>query len=225
VFRCSGVLRSVPLVASIAILGTGCASSQEYLIRSDHFTVAVPRTWEVVRPAGPANGPAIVRVPASRESARGATTALDLYVYPWLERAPIAQPTQEAFQRLAADHELDLQAAGPPDHDHCDMLIDHLWLFGARQPVKHVETARGDHIIVAAGQTGGSLVALVGVVPATGASSCRNVMAMQDAMGSLREKLVGADPSDRAILPAPLFAPYPSGHPSPEVRPTNPVEW
>ena len=212
------------VAASIAIPSAGCAS-QEYLIRSDHFTVTVPRSWEVVRPAGPADGPAIVRVPASRESARGATTSLDLYVYPWLERSPIAQPTEEAFQRLVAGNELELQAAGPPDPNRCEMLIDHLWLFGARQPVKHVETARGDHIIVAAGQTRGSLVALVGVVPETGASSCRNVVAMQDAMGSLREKLVGADPSDRAMMPAPLFSPYPGGHPAPEVRPTNPVEW
>lgn len=222
-FRCSGVLGSVRLAASIAILGAGCASSQEYLIRSDHFTVTIPRSWQVVRPAGPAEGPAIVRVPASRVSG-GDGMPLDLYFYPWLERSPIAQPTQEALQRLVADNELDLKAAGPPDRNHCEGLIDRLWLFGALQPAMHVETASGAHVIVAAGQARGSLVAVVGVVPPS-ARMCDNVVAMQDAMGSLRQKLVGADPSDRVMVPAPHFAPYPAGRPAPElVQPTNPGE-
>jgi hypothetical protein len=186
------------------------------LIRSDHFTVAVPRSWELVRPAGPAEGPAIVHVPVSRVIG-GDGMPLDLYFYPWLERSPVAQPTQEAFRRLVADNELDLKAAGPPDRNHCEMLIDHLWLFGARQPAMHIETASGAHVILAAGQARGSLVAVVGVVPAS-ARVCDNVVAMQDAMGSLREKLVGADPSDRAMVPAPRFAPYPSSRAAPELQ-------
>jgi hypothetical protein len=31
------------------------------LDRSDHFTVGVPRSWEVVRPTGSGSGPAIAR--------------------------------------------------------------------------------------------------------------------------------------------------------------------
>jgi hypothetical protein len=99
-------------------------------------------------------------------------------------------------------------------------LIDRLWLFGALQPAMHVETASGAHVIVAAGQACGSLVAVVGVVPPS-ARLCDNVVAMQDAMASLRQRLVGADPSDHVTVPAPLFAPYPSGRPAPELRPTN----
>ena len=174
-----------------------------------------------MRPPGPADGPAIVRV--SRVSG-GDGVPLDLYFYPWLERSPIAHPTQEAFQRLVSDDELDLKAAGPPSRHHCEGLIDRLWLFGALQPAMHVETASGAHVIVAAGQALGSLVAVIGVVPPS-ARLCDNVVAMQDAMGSLRQKLVGADPSDRVIVPARLFAPYP-GRPAPEVeRRTNPVAW
>ena len=191
------------MAASIAILsvaaGAGCAS-QEYLIRSDHFTVTVPRTWEVVRAAGPADGPAIVRVHAPRVRG-GDDVPLNLYFYPWLERSPIAQPTQEAFGRLVAENELNLKAAGPPDRNHCEMLIDHLWLFGAPQPAKHVETAGGDHIIVAAGQSRGSLVAVVGVVPARRAF-LRRRRGDADAMGFLRQALVGADPSDRVVRTA-----------------------
>ena len=44
----------------------------------------------------------------------------DLYFYPWLERSPITQPTQEAFQRMVADNQLDLKSAGPPDRNHCE---------------------------------------------------------------------------------------------------------
>jgi hypothetical protein len=226
VSRRGGFLGPVRVVASIAILiatGAGCGS-QEYLIRSDHFIVTVPRSWEVVRAAGPADGPAIVRVPAPRDPSRGSGVPLDLYFFPWLERRPIAQPTQEAFQRLVADNELNLKAAGPPDRNHCDMLVDHLWLFGARQPVLHVETASGDHIILAAGQASGSLVAVVGVVPAS-ARVCGDVVAMQDAMGALRQALAGADPSDRAVFPAQLFAPYPPNRPSPELQPPPPLAW
>lgn len=221
--RCSGVLGSVRLAASIAILVGGCASSQEYSIHPDHFTVTVPRSWELVRSAGPADGPAIVHVPASRVSG-GDGMPLDLYFYPWLERSPVARPTQEAFQRLLADSELDLKAAGPSDRNHCEGLVDRLWLFGALQPAMHVETASGAHVIVVAGQARGSLVAVVGVVPPS-RRLCDNIVAMQDAMGSLREKLVGADPSDRVTVPAPLLAPYPGGHPAPELRPTNQVLW
>ena len=188
--RRRGVLGSVRLAVSIPILVAGCASSQEYLIQSDHFTVTVPHSWEMVRSAGPAEGPAIVRVPASRASGADGMP-LDLYFYPWLERRPVARPTQEAFQRLVADNELDLKAAGPPDRNHCEGLIDRLWLFGALQPAMHVETASGAHVIVAAGQARGSLVAVVGVVPPS-ARLCDDVLAMQDAMASLRQKLVGA---------------------------------
>jgi hypothetical protein len=214
----SGVLGSVRVAASIAILiaatGAGCAS-QEYLIRSDHFSVTVPRTWEVVRLAGPADGPAVVHVPGPRVSG-GDGVPLALYFFPWLERSPIAQPTQEAFARLVSSDELDLKAAGPPDRNHCNMLIDHLWLFGALQPARHVETPGGDHIIVAAGQARGSLVAVVGVVPAS-ASTCAGVEAMQEAMRSLSQKLVGADPSDRVFVAGARFAPYPPNRPALEL--------
>jgi len=218
----SRALVSVRVAAGIAILSAaaaaGCAP-QEYLIRSDHFTVTVPRTWQLVRPGGPAEAPAIVRVPAPRVSG-GSGVPLELHFYPWLERNPIARPTEEAFERLVSDNQLNLRTAGPPDRNHCEMLIDHLWLFGASQPVKHVETADGNHIIVAAGQARGSLVAVVGVVPAS-ASTCGGVEALQDAMGSLRQKLVGADPSDRVVVPGVRFAPFPGDHPGPELPPVT----
>lgn len=188
-------------------------------MRSDHFRVTVPRTWQVVRVPGPADAPGIVRVPAARNQASGADTALELYFYPWLARSPIAQPTQEAFRRLVADDQLNLKTAGPPDTSGCASLIDHVSLFGAAQPVIHLETPTGDHIVLAAGQSQGSLVAVAGVVPG-GARSCRDVLAMQDVMRSLAKLLVGADLSDRPPMPPAVFA-SDGLHPPPELPPST----
>jgi hypothetical protein len=125
------------------------------VIRSEHFRVTIPRTWEGVRAPGPADGHAIVRVPArvpvARNQAGGGDTGLELYIYPWLARRPIEQPTQEAFRRLVADDQLNLKAAGPPHTSGCASLIDHLALFGAPQPAIHLETPTGDHIVLGGG--------------------------------------------------------------------------
>jgi hypothetical protein len=205
---------ALPFATLLALAGGGCAS-QDYVIRSEHFRVTIPRTWEVMRAPGPADGPAIVRVPAARSQAGGADTSLELYIYPWLARRPIGQPTQEAFRRLVADDQLNLKAAGPPDTSGCASLIDHLALFGAPQPVIHVETPNGDHIVLAAGQSKGSLIAVAGVVPG-GARSCRDVLAMQNVMDSLGRLLVGADVSDRPALQPAAFAALP-GRAAPEL--------
>jgi hypothetical protein len=203
-------------VVLLAGAGGGCAS-HDYVVRSDHFQITIPRTWQVVRAPGPADGPAIVRVPAAHNPAGGADTALDLYFFPWLERRPIAQPTQEAFRRLVADDQLNLKTAGPPDTGGCASLINYLSLFGVPQPVIHVETPTGDHIVLAAGQSQGSLVAVAGVVPG-GARSCRDVLAMQNAMDSLATLLVGMDVADRPPPPRAEFAPD-GRHPAPELPP------
>ena len=208
---------ALPLATLLALAGGGCAS-QDYVIRSEHFRVTIPRTWEVVRAPGPADGPAIVRVPAAGGEAGGADAGLNLYIYPWLARRPIGQPTQEAFRRLAADDQLNLKAAGPPDTHGCASLIETLSLFGAPQPVIHVETPTGDHIVLAAGQSEGSLIAVAGIVPG-GARSCRDVLAMQNAMDSLARRLVGVDVSDRPSMPVAAFAPLP-GRPAPELPPS-----
>ena len=193
------------------------------MLRSDHFSLTVPRRWVVVRAPGPATGPAIVRVPrgAGEDAHQGVhqgahqgahnDASLELYVYPWLARAAIEQPTQEALRRLISDGVLDPKIAAPVDEARCPDIAGQLRMLGALEPAVHLETSSGDHLIVVGGQSRGSLIAMLGVVTGRG-SVCDNVVALQAAMREMGSGLDGYDPSDHARIPTPdvaAFPPYP----------------
>ena len=192
------------MLAAAVVSVIGCAP-QSYVVRSDHFTLTMRRGWEVVNDARSSRATVIVSVPAG-ESA-GGRAGPELFIYPWLARDRIAQPTEEALKRLAADDELGLRAALPPDRDRCGMLPDRLSLLGGPQIAVHLETAAA-HLIVVAGQAQGSLVAVVGVV-STAASYCPDLAVMVEAMQTLGTTLVGADRSDLPPPQPPSIAPLP----------------
>jgi hypothetical protein len=206
------VSRSAAILGATLVSVIGCVP-QSYILRSDHFTLTMPRAWELVKDARSPRAAAIVRVPAG--DAAGGRLGPELRIYPWLARAPIAQPTEEALKRLAQedDDELGLRAALPANRDRCGTLVDRFSLFGGPQTAVHLETAF-THLIVVAGQSQWSLVAVVGVVST--ARYCRDLAVMEEAMGTLGTALTGADPSERPTPVPPVFAPLPP-YPAPEL--------
>jgi hypothetical protein len=202
-------LGSVSIAVSLIFAGfnMGCAA-QDSLLRSDHFTVTLPRSWEVVRVPGPTTEPAVVRVPRGAVDNATSGTSLELYVYPWLARRTIEQPTQEVLRRLVSDGVLDLQSATPASGARCSDFAGQFRMLGALEAAVHLETPTGDHVIVVGGQSRGSLIAMIGVVTGRG-SLCDNVGALQTAMRTMGSRLAGYDPTDHPRLPTPRIAPLP----------------
>lgn len=202
------------LVAALS----GCVPTT-YFVRSDHFTLTLPRDWDL-RPSDGGNAAAIVRVPGA--TADGARSGLDLRLYTWLARSPIEQPTADALARLTQAGELGIHTGASPDRTTCAALSERFVLFGRAQPAVHTQTGAGQHLIVVAGQAQGSLIAAVGVVPMRGGAYCPDVEAMQSAMRRLAGELAGADRSDR---PPPVEARFAPLEPSmtPPVLPAPPV--
>jgi hypothetical protein len=203
--------------AGVVAAQFGCAPTT-YFVRSDHFTLTLPRDWEL-RPSDGGNPATIVRVPGA--TAYGARSGLELRLYAWLARSPIEQPTADAWARLALADELGINTAAPPDRTTCAALSERFALFGRVQPAVHALTSAGQHLIIVAGQAQGSLVAAVGVVPMRGAY-CPDVQAMQSAMRRLANELAGADLSDRPPLVESRFAPIGPSMSAP-VLPAAPV--
>ncbi len=215
-------LGSVSIALSVIFAGfsMGCAA-QDSMLRSDHFTVTLPRSWEVVRAPGPTTEPAVVRVPSGAVENAKTGTSLELYVYPWLARGAIGQPTQEVLHRLIADGVLDLQTAAPANGARCSDFAGQFRMLGALEPAVHLETPGGDHVIVVGGQSRGSLIAMIGVVTGRG-SLCDNVGALQTAMRTMGNRLDGYDPSDRPKFPAARVAPF-APRPPPELPSANTI--
>jgi hypothetical protein len=177
---------TVLLVAGIPAAG-GCART-DYLVRSDHYTVVVPKSWRVVQKGGEVNLPTILRVPSPTISPSDVSEdKLELRVYPWLERSPIQMTTEEAVKRLAAAGELELQSAVPVRADDCASAELHLLLFGTRHAAIRLRTISGRLLVIAASQGGGSLVAIVGVMDKP--PSCLNIETTEDAMKTLAAAL------------------------------------
>jgi hypothetical protein len=172
----------------------GCAAPGATL-HSNHYTVYAAPEWQVVEASGDPAIPTLLRVPPA-EGRTGPT--VEIRIYSWLTRQPIAQPSGEAFERLGAAGALGV--ARERDDEPCVGSASEVVVFRQPAHLTHMNNAANQRLALAAGHTAGSLVAIVGVVAAT-PSPCVDTLALDSAV----KRVAGALAADRDAtrVPAP----------------------
>ena len=139
-------------------------------------------------------------------------------LYPWVVSEPPADAAGDVLGRLAAMNVLGLASARSDDDDPCPDRPGQFFVFGKPARALHLTNSEGRRIVVTAGESYGSLVAVVGAL-APGASGC----AAAERMDAIVERLA-ASMTDAADLSRPIRAPtftYPTSPiPPPNVDPT-----
>ena len=146
----------------------GCAATGVTL-RSNHFRLAVPPDWQVIEAGGGDQIPTLVRAPA-----KSGRPEVEMRLYPWLVSEPPADPAGDVLGRLAATNVLGLgrgalgRRRALPRPGRAVLRVRQA---RARHPPHE---HRGQRIVVTAGESDGSLVAVVAAV-GPGASGCADV--------------------------------------------------
>lgn len=204
-----GAHRSVEIARmACVVLGAlllGCAPLTQTL-RSDHYRLRVPDGWQV----DAASQPTVLRASPGKAQTDGYRP--EVRIYAWPADGPLEDPLDVALAHLGAESP-DLAEATPQVGDgedaSCGALPRGFPMFDEAQRVAHLTTPSA-RAIVTAGESAGSLIALVGVVP-NGPATCDHTDATLAAMKTVsRELAPGFDPT----------APYPP----PKVPPTPIVE-
>jgi hypothetical protein len=201
------------VMAAVIALG-GCAATGVTL-RSNHFRLAVPPDLQVIEAGGGGEIPTLVRAPAS-----GGAPEVDVRLYPWLVSEAPADPAGDALTRLGAMNVLGLASARADDAEPCPDRAPAFFVFGRPARAIHLTNSEGRHIVVTAGESYGSLVAMVGAL-APGASGCVAGKRMDAVIERLAASMTGAADLSRPVRPPTLTYPT-SPLPSPVVDPTAP---
>lgn len=167
------------LAISAAVVAFGGCGATGATLRSNHFRLSVPPDWQVVE-AGGGETPVVVRAPSE-----GAAPGVDMRVYAWLVGAPPADAAGDALERLAG-----LASARADDDPPCPDRATQFFVFGRPARAIHLVDAGGGHIVVTAGESDGSLVALVGS-RAAGAPGCEASRRMDAIIERLAASLSG----------------------------------
>ena len=170
---------------AVVLAISGCAATGVTL-RSNHFHLEVPSDWQVVDAGGSEQIPTLVRVPA-----KSGVPEVEMRLYPWLVSAPPADTAGDVLGRLAATNVLGLAAARSDDAEPCPDRAMQFFLFGKPARAIHLTNAAGQRIVVTAGESGGSLVAVLAAV-APGGSGCVDVAAMDAAIERLAASMIEA---------------------------------
>jgi hypothetical protein len=161
-------IRATRLARSVVLVIAGCAATGVTL-RSHHYRIYVPPGWQVVEAGGDAAIPTLLRVPPAADGAAG----VELRLYAWLAYEAPADPTGDAFRRLADAGVVD-PASVKADEQPCPDRMGEFVVFGAPSRAIHVQTATDRRIVVTAAHAYGSLVGVVGIV-SPGRSACADV--------------------------------------------------
>jgi len=178
-FGCLAAIAAFPLIA-------GCAATGVTL-RSHHFRLAVPPGWQVVEAGGGGEIPTLVRAPAE-----GAYPEVDVRLYSWVVPERPADPSGDVLARLAGMNVLDLASARSDDADPCPYRAAQFFVFGKPARGIHLTNTEGRSVAVTAGESRGSLVALVGAL-APGVSGCPAGARMDAVIERLAASLTGGD--------------------------------
>jgi hypothetical protein len=199
-------------VAVVMAVG-GCAATGVTL-RSNHFRLAVPPDWQVVE-AGGGESPTLVRAPASD----GAPT-VDVRLYPWVVHEAPADAAGDVLARLTAKDVLGLAAAQPDEHELCASRAAQFFVFGKPARAIHLTGTDGRKVVVTAGESHGSLVAVVGAI-APGTWGCAATMRMDAVIERVAASMTGGADAAHAS-PPPTLLDDPRGRPTyiPTVDPT-----
>ena len=213
--RCIRLAQLGVVLAAVIALG-GCAATGVTL-RSNHFRLAVPPDWQVVEAGGGGEIPTLVRAPAS-----AGVPEVDVRLYPWLVGEVPADPAGEVLTRLTAMNVVGLASARADDAEPCPDRAAEFFVFGRPARAIHLTNSEGRHIVVTAGESYGSLVAVVGAL-AAGASGCAAIKRMDAVIERLAASMTGAADLSRPVQPPTTVDPL-SGVPLPPpmVDPTAP---
>lgn len=172
------------LAAVVAV--AGCATVAPTL-RSHHFTLELPADWQLVEAGSGGATPTRVRAPA-----HAGAPEVDVRVYAWSVAEPPADTAADAHARLAAI-DSGIAAAHADDAEPCPERANGFFVFGKQARALHLLTARGEHIVITAGESRGSLVAMTATI-APGTAGCAGVAALDAAIERLAASLItGAD--------------------------------
>jgi len=181
----------------VALAIAGCAATTVTL-RSNHFHLVVPSDWQLVEGGSGAQIPTLIRAPAT-----GGAREVELRVYAWLVPEPPADAAGDALHRLAGTNVLGLAAARADDAEPCPDRAAQFFVFGKPARAIHLTTPEGHRIVVAAGESGGSLVGVVAAMTPSG-SACADGHAMDAAVERLAASLTDAGDLSAPPPPPPL---------------------
>jgi hypothetical protein len=210
----------VRLAVVLACLGAVACAPTNVVLRSNHYRVVVPPAWQVAEQSGGPTEPTVLRVPAAPSAKPGDT--LELRLYAWTAPGVIADPTAEATRLLAGREELELEAAAAADERRCGEQVRGFWLLGKPRHAVHLRMKNGHHLVIAAGQARGSLVAAVGYVRDE-PPFCDNIVAVDAALTTLATALGRGDDLTRPPDPEIEVPAVAGGGYQPPVFPKQPL--
>jgi hypothetical protein len=129
-----------------------------------------------------------------RAPANGGAPEVDVRLYPWLVSDRPADAAGDALGRLAAMNVLGLASARPDDAASCPDRAAAFFVFGRPARAIRLTNGEGRRIVVTAGESSGSLVAVVGAL-AAGASGCAASKRMDATIERLAAAMDAVDPS------------------------------
>ena len=202
--------------ACLIVLVAGCAANGVTL-RSNHYRVYVPPGWQVVEQGGDSEIPTLLRVPAAAEGVPG----VEMRLYPWHAQGPLADPTADAFKRLADAGILFGDAArvedeGPP----CPAQNLEFFVFGKPARTIHVLTGTGRAGLITAGYAYGSLVGVVALATSN-RPTCAEVQAMVAAIRRVTVTLAATGDPSRPFT-TPILLEQPGTRTPIELAPADP---
>jgi hypothetical protein len=172
--------------ARIAVLlATGGCAATGVTMRSNHFQLDVPAEWQIVDPGGRDELATVVRAPA-----KDGSPAVEMRLYAWLVSEAPADAAGDVLRRLAAKNVLGLAAAHADDAEPCPDRAAQFFVFGKPTRALYLTNAAAQRLVVTAGESDGSLVAVVAAIGA-GGSGCVDAAAMDAAVERLVASLGG----------------------------------
>jgi hypothetical protein len=172
----------------------GCAATGGTL-RSNHFRLAVPPSWQVIEAGGGEDQLTVVRAPAT-----GGAAAVEVHLRAWLVHRAPPDPAGDVLARLAATNVLGLATAHADDNLCADRAAQ-FFVFGTPARAIRLTDSDGRRVVVTAGESGGSLVAVIATI-AAGDAGCAGVKAMDAALEQVAASMTGAGDISRPVPPA-----------------------
>jgi hypothetical protein len=169
---------------AVLVATAGCAATG-VTMRSNHFQLDVPPDWQVVDLGGRDELATVVRAPA-----KGGAPEVEMRLYAWLVSEAPADAAGDVLGRLAAKNVLGLAAAHEDDAEPCPDRAAQFFVFGKPTRAIHLTNAAGQRLVVTAGESNGSLVAVVAAIRA-GGSRCVDAAVMDAAVERLAATLGG----------------------------------
>ncbi len=183
------------LLFSLSSAGVGCASSA-YVLETDHFTASFPRGWTVSPGTNGRTQEHVFRRDGKLEEVR---------VFSWLQRATVTDPEGEALRRLQANNTFE----GASNGAHSCGVPETTVTFLGQATIGRDLTGDGRaRTMIFAGQSDGSLIAVVVRLPASPQGTCESI---SPAVASLVSSINGTP----RLRVAPTELPVPERPPSP----------